>query len=193
MKVFSDIDAEAAEDQRSRIGGSRALGVEIHFLAGEILQALDFGPNKDMQLRGKEIEQVGDPAPDLRYLNLVLLERVGIDDRRIDAAQIEQRVQIFGGAPGDDRQDMQIRPVVDDAGHLGREAKRRALEQAAGEADGPGVHLLFFVSLTGRVAPRALCVCASSIGWSAARRMIGANTRARANDDLETCQLISSA
>ena len=98
-----------------------------------------------MQLRREEIEQVSDPTPDLRDLNLVLFERVGIDDRRINAAQIEQRVQIFGGAPSDDRQDMQIRAIIDDAGHLGRETQRRTFEQAAGEADGPGVHLFLFV------------------------------------------------
>jgi hypothetical protein len=46
----------------------------------EILPALDLGPNKDMQFRREEIEQVSDPTPDSRYLNLVLFQRVGIDD-----------------------------------------------------------------------------------------------------------------
>jgi len=96
-----------------------------------------------VQFRGKETEQVGDAALDLRYLDLVLFECVGIDDRRIDAAQIQQRVQVFRGAPGDDRQDMQIRSVVDDARDFRRKAKRRALEQTAGEADRPRVHLVF--------------------------------------------------
>ena len=138
------IDAKAAEDQRPRIGCGRALSVEIHFLAGEILQALDLGPDKDMQLRGEEIEQVRDPTLDVWYLNLVLFERVGIDDRRIDTAQVEQRIQVFRGTPGDDRQDMQIRPVINDARHLRREAEGRPLKQAAGETDRPGVDLLFF-------------------------------------------------
>ena len=40
---------------------------------------------------------------------------------------------------------MQIRAIIDDAGHLGRETQRRTFEQAAGEADGPGVHLFLFV------------------------------------------------
>ena len=102
-----------------------------------------------------------------RHLNLVLFERVGIDDRRIDAAQVEQRIQVFRGAPGDDRQDMQIRAIVDDAGHLRRETDRRALEQAAGEADGPGVHLLFLRRCAGRAARRrrlgCLAVCACTL------------------------------
>src|SRR4029077_19803465 len=69
------VDAESAEDQRPRICRSRALGVEIFLLAREVLQALDLGPDKDVQLRREQIEQVRDAAPDLRYLNLVLFER----------------------------------------------------------------------------------------------------------------------
>ena len=139
-----------------------------------------------MQLRREEIEQVRDPAPDLRYLNLVLFERVGIMDRRIDAAQIEQRVQIIRGAPGDARQNMQIRP--DDAGHLRREAEGRTLKQSAGEADGPGVDLLFFLSRTGRrrgegeVRASTLAVC-TQIGWL--KR--GNKRRKRANIVLKSC------
>src|SRR3981081_971612 len=38
---------------------------------------------------------------------------------------------------------MHVWPVVDDAGNLRCKANRRTLEQAAGEADCPGVHLLF--------------------------------------------------
>jgi hypothetical protein len=41
--------------------------------------------------------------------------------------------------------DMQIRPVVDDAGHLRREAEGRTFKQSAGKADGPGVELFLFV------------------------------------------------
>ena len=48
-----------------------------------------------MQFRREQIEQVGDATPDLGYLNLVLFERIGIDDRRIDATQVEQRIQIL--------------------------------------------------------------------------------------------------
>src|ERR1700736_4963089 len=138
------VDAEAAEDHGPRIGGGRALGVEIHFLAGEILQALDLRPNEHVHLRREEIQQVGDAALYLRHLNLVLFERVGTDDRHIDAAQIKQRIQIFRGTAGDDRQDMQVWPVVNDAAHFRGQANRRTLKQAAGEADGPGVHLLLF-------------------------------------------------
>ena len=77
---------------------------------------------------------------------LVLFERVGIDDRRIDAAQIEQRIQIFRRTPGNDRQHMQIRAVIDDAGHLGRQTQGRAFDQAAGEADVQALIFSFCVS-----------------------------------------------
>jgi hypothetical protein len=89
---------------------------------------------------------------DLRYLILVLFECVGIDDRRIDAAQVEQRIQILRGTPGDDRQDMQIWPVVDDAGHFRCQPNRRTLKQAAGEAEGPGFIFSFSVVSVGGVA-----------------------------------------
>ena len=119
-----------------------------------------------MQFRREQIEQVGDARPDLRYLNLVLFERVGIDDRRVDAAQVEERIQIFRGTPGDDRQDMHIRPVVDDAGNLRCKANRRPLKQAAGEADRPGIHLLFFSRARRGALRRAgvLCLCATLAG-----------------------------
>src|SRR5438046_2097100 len=38
------VEAETAEDQRSRIGGSGALRVEIHLLPDEVVEALDLGP-----------------------------------------------------------------------------------------------------------------------------------------------------
>src|SRR5882672_10670670 len=65
------------------------------------------GRTKMCNSDGKRLSRyVRDPALDLRNLNLVLFERIGINDRRIDAAQIEQRIQIIYGAPGDDRQDI---------------------------------------------------------------------------------------
>ena len=74
-----------------------------------------------MKFGGEEVEKVDDTMLNLRHLDLVLFERVGIDDRHVDATQIEQRVHVFRGSAGHDRQDMQIRAIIDDAGHLGRE------------------------------------------------------------------------
>jgi hypothetical protein len=44
----------------------------------------------DVQFGRKQVEHVGQPALDVGHLALVLVEHVGIDDRRVDAAQIEQ-------------------------------------------------------------------------------------------------------
>ena len=96
-----------------------------------------------MQLGWEEVEKVDDALLNVGHLNLVLFERVGIDDRHVDATQIEQRIQIFRGSAGHDGQNKHVRPVVDDAGDLGRKTDGCALQQAAGEADRPGIHPLF--------------------------------------------------
>ncbi len=93
---------------------------------------------------------------DRREPDPVFLQRVGIDDREIDAAQIEQRIEVLRGAARDDGQDMQVRPIVDNARHLGRQAQRRALDQAGREANCPGVDLLLLLLISGR-APRRRC------------------------------------
>ncbi len=70
-----DVDAEPAEDQRTGVGSRRAQRVEVHLLAGEILQALDLGPHEDVQLRREEVQQVGDVPAELGKLDAVFLQR----------------------------------------------------------------------------------------------------------------------
>ena len=96
-----------------------------------------------MQFRREEVEKIDDALLNLRRLKLVLFERVGVDDRHVDATQIEQRIHVFRGASGHDRQHKHVRPVVDDAGDLGSKTDRCALQQAAGETDRPGIHSIF--------------------------------------------------
>ena len=139
MKVFSTSRPRRAEDQRSRIGRSGAERIEIHLLAGEVGKTLDFRPHEDMQFGWEQIKHVGDLALNIRHLVLVLLERVGVDDRSINAAQVEQRIDVLRRPPRHDRQNMQIVTVIDHAGHLRGKADRCALQQTSGEADGPGV------------------------------------------------------
>jgi hypothetical protein len=43
-----DIETETAENQRSRVCRSGAQRVEIHLLAGEVVEALDLGPDEEM-------------------------------------------------------------------------------------------------------------------------------------------------
>ena len=174
-----DVDAQPAEDQRAGVGGGRPQGVEVHLLAGEVLQALDLGPDEDVQLRREEIEQVGDVAPDFRELDPVLFQRVGIDDRQIDAAQIEQRIQVLRRAARDDGQDVQIVPVIDDAGHLRRQTQRRALDQAGSEADRPGVYLLLLLLRRSARAAPARVAPAHRRGSAAAPGQPAPTARAR--------------
>ena len=108
-----------------------------------------------MQLRWEETEQVGDVLPDFRELDPVLLQGVGVDDRQIDAAQIEQRIHVLGWAARDDGQDMQVVPVIDDSGHLRRQTQRRAFDQAGSEADGPGVNLSLLLLIGQRARRRS--------------------------------------
>ena len=72
---------------------------------------------------------------------LEMLEHVGVGDRDVDALEIEQVLDVVGGALRDDGQHAQILGVVDVAGDLGGEAKERAFGQAAGKADRPVVDL----------------------------------------------------
>ena len=146
------VDAELLEDDRPGIGGGRALRIEVHHLAGEILQRVDLGPHEhDAASDGKQVQQVVDPPPGAGELGLGLevVQHVAIDDGRIDAAQIEQVVDVVERPARDDRQHAHVVAVVEHAGELGGELQRRALEPPGGEADCPGVDA-FLLRLLGR-------------------------------------------
>ena len=66
--------------------------------------------------------------------DLVFFKGVRIDNRHVDAPQIEQRVHVFHRTAGHDRQDKHVRTVVDDARDLGSKAYRRTLKLAAGQS-----------------------------------------------------------
>ena len=138
------VDAELLEDDRAGIGGGRALGVEVHHLAGEILDRVDLRPHEDVRFRRKQVDQVVDAPPGVGELGLRLevIEHVAVDDGRIDAAQIEQVVDVVERPARDDRQHAHVVAVVEDAGELGGEDQRRALDPARGEAQRPGVDAL---------------------------------------------------
>jgi hypothetical protein len=100
---------------------------------------VDLRPDEDMQLGREQIEHVVDLVLNVRHLVLVLVERVRIDDRDIDAAQIEQRIDIFRRPARDNRQDVHVVPVVDNPRHLRGKTDRRAFQKSRGKADRPGV------------------------------------------------------
>ena len=50
-----------------------------------------------------------------------MIEHIAIDDRRVDAAQVEQIEYVVEDAASHDRQDAHVVAVIDDAGELGGE------------------------------------------------------------------------
>ena len=166
------VDAELLEDDRAGEVGRGARRIEVHHLAGEILQRVDLRPDEHVHLRREQAQQVVDAPPGIGELGLVLevVEHVAVDDGRIDAAQVEQVVDVVEGPARDDRQHAHVVAVVEDAGELGGELQRRALDAAGGETDRPGVDAVLLRLLGGcRVAPAratalALAACATSTG-----------------------------
>ena len=127
--------------------------LKLTFLPARSFKLSNLRSNEDMQLGREQIQDIGNSSLDVRHLGLVFLERVGIDDRRIDAAQIEQRIQVLRGPARDDRQNMQVVPIVDHAGDLRSQADRRALEETPGQANRPGVHGNHFRPRLRRLGP----------------------------------------
>ena len=61
-KRLLHIETETTKDQRPRVACGRALVVEIHLLADEVVQAPNFRPDEDVQFRRKQIQHVGKPV-----------------------------------------------------------------------------------------------------------------------------------
>jgi len=108
-------------------------------LARQVCQRLNFGSNEDVQLGRKQIEDAHDPLPNLRYLGLVLLQRVTVDDRRIHPFEVEKVIDVFRGAARYNREDVHFTRIIRGARYFGRKPDRCAFEQAAGETDGPRI------------------------------------------------------
>ena len=92
-----DINPEATEDQGAGIGGGSALGIEVDLFAGQIRECFDLRSNEDVQFGREQTKDVVDALLDLRDLGLVLLQRVTVDDRRINPLQIKQIMTLSVG------------------------------------------------------------------------------------------------
>ncbi len=130
--------------------------VEVDLLARQIRQRLDLGPDEDVQFRGEQAEQIADAQLDLRYLGFVFLKRVAVDDRHIDASQIEQVIDVLGGPARHDRKDMRDAAIAHHPGNFRREVNGRAFKQAASETNGPGIEPLSDLRLVGAGRRRRL-------------------------------------
>ena len=95
-----DLDAEAFEHDRAGIGRRRALGIEIDPLAGEVLELVDLRPHEHVHLGWKQRHDVVHAlfqAADLG-VGSEMLQHVAVDDRGIDAAQIQEIVDVVEDA-----------------------------------------------------------------------------------------------
>src|SRR6185369_11446154 len=145
-----DGNPEAAENQWPGIGGGGALRVEVDLLARQVRQRFDLRPDEDVQIRGKQVDDRDDTLLDLRDLQLVLFERVRVDDRQIHPLEIEKIVDVLGRAPCHDRKNMHLVAFIHHPRNLGSETDRGAFQQTAGKAYGPGIYLLPDLLFAGR-------------------------------------------
>ncbi len=104
---------------------------------------------------------------------------IGVDDREIDAAQVEQRVQVLGRPARDDGQDMQVRAVIDHARHLRGQPERRAFDQAGRQADGPGVDLVLLRRRSSAARAAGSCRATAGCSWPRRHRGLLAGLRQR--------------
>ena len=134
-----------------------------------------------MDLGSGQAKNVIDPLFEVADLAMgaEIVQHVGLRHRDVDLLQIEQVVEVGGGAIGDDRDDAQIVAVVENLRHLVGERHVGARQLAAGDADGPVV----LANLHSRIAPPCSmdfgtdCACAgSSPTFSEPNPMVQANS-----------------
>ena len=113
--------------------------LKLTFLPAKSASDLNLRSNEDMQFGGKQSQDVSNALLDLRDLRFVLLQRVAVDDRRIDPLKIKQIIDVFGGTAGYDRKNLHVAAVIHDPGDLGRETNRRPLQQTTGQTYRPGI------------------------------------------------------
>src|SRR3984893_8983921 len=85
------------------------------------------------------MERVCDTLRILRYLRLVRLQRITVDDRRIHSPEVEKVIDVFGRATSYNGEDVHFTSLIHGPRYFGRKTDRCAFEQAAGETDAPGV------------------------------------------------------
>src|SRR5216684_8096591 len=146
-KHLVDIDAEAAENQGTGIGGGGALRIEVDFLARQIRQRSDLRPNEDVQFGRKQIQQISKALLNLRHLRLVLFKRVAVDDGRINPPEIQQVVYVLSRAAGYDGKNVYYAAVVHDSSDVCREMDGRTLQKATGQTYRPGIDPLSYLPL----------------------------------------------
>ena len=140
-----DLDPKPLEDDLSGQVGRAAGRVERHLAAGEVFEGLELLPGIDVNLGQEQRRDVLDPVLDVRQLHLTpeVIQDVGLRDRDIDPAQVEQVRDVADSAKGHHGDDAKVVPIIERLGQIGRIADERALKQAPRDPNRPGIVILF--------------------------------------------------
>ena len=140
-KFLLDGDIQPLEDDRAGERRRIAGRAEADFLAAQIFHRLDVGTRQNVNFRAVEAHQIGDAVLQVRdlQLRLVIFEDVRLREGDVDAAQIEEILDIGGSAIGEEGKDAQVVPVVQHFRDLRSEDRIEPAELTGRDADRPGV------------------------------------------------------
>src|SRR5262249_31462864 len=136
-----DVDAKPLK-QKDTGDTRRASGVdELNPFTAQLLDAGNVVARDQMDLGDWKAQQILDALVKVRKLRLgaEILEEVDLGDGDVNAAQIEQILEVRGRAARHDRQDPHLVTVIDDSSDLLGEAHERPIEHTADETHGPCV------------------------------------------------------
>ena len=143
------LNAQAIEDQGTRIGSGRPWGVEVDLFAFQLVERGNVLADQDVRFRRKQVQHIGDAVAKRRHARLEGIERIGVDDRSIDSPQIEERVDVLAWAARDDRQHVQPVPIVDRSCYFRGESDRRTLELPRRKPDRARIDVVFLLGVGG--------------------------------------------
>jgi hypothetical protein len=145
-------DSQPLEDEGRRHRGGSALGVDADLLARQVLQRIDLRAGDDADLlreHHRDIAHLALDGGDLRII-LEVLERIGLQEGQIDAAQVEHVPQVLHLAAGDDREHahlLEALAFVEQRRKVERGRHQRPAEDALGH-EGDRARVGFVLGLT---------------------------------------------
>ena len=152
-------DAEPIEDERTRVGGGSAACVEVDGFAGQILQRLNFRTYEDVKFGGEQMHQVIDALVDVAdfWVILEVVKYIAVDDRCVDALEIQEIMHVLEGAARHDRQDAHVGAVINHAREFDGKAQRGTFRKTGGQPDRCLVGLAMHRALESAAFGRHLC------------------------------------
>src|SRR5713101_4417636 len=136
---------ETLEDDRAGQRRRSSRRTEHDFLAAQVFEGLDVRSHQNVELGDRKTDDVADPVLQMRRLALrtEIFEDIRLGERDVDAAKVEQVIQVGGGATCYDGKHAQLVAVVEHFSELVGPAQVGAVHEAAGDADRPVVLALF--------------------------------------------------